>query len=205
MKIIDISPLVSGESPIFPGEWKYEHPTLCSHHKGDPFYLSGVKMSPHVGAHADAPSHYEENAPGIDEVDLLPYLGPCFVVTCKDTRLIEPKHCEHVLAQNPERILFRTMSVRDPNAFTRDFTAIAPATIELLGKHGVLLVGIDTPSVDPAASKTLSAHHALHRWKMRNLENLRLEEVKDGKYELIALPLKLKGADASPVRAVLRK
>ena len=70
---------------------------------------------------------------------------------------------------------------------------------------GVRLVGIDSQSVDPAASKTLESHRTLLRLNMRVLENLVLDEVAAGDYELIALPLKLTHADASPVRAVLRE
>ena len=81
--------------------------------------------------------------------------------------------------------------------------AYAPETIEKLAALGVKLVGIDTASIDPAESKTLDSHQVIRRLGLRVLENLVLDDVPEGDYELIALPLKLVTADASPVRAVL--
>jgi len=83
-------------------------------------------------------------------------------------------------------------------------TAYAPDTIERLADAGVVLVGIDTASIDPADSKPLPSHQVIRRRGLRVLENLVLDGVPEGDYELIALPLKLTTADASPVRAVLR-
>ena len=85
------------------------------------------------------------------------------------------------------------------------FTAIAPATIDLLHAHGVRLVGIDTPSLDPEQSKLLDSHQRVRQHGMAILEGVVLDEVAEGDYELIALPLKISGCDASPVRAVLRE
>jgi arylformamidase len=159
----------------------------------------------HLGAHADAPSHYHEGGASIDEVALDPYLGPCEVVSVQKPPcgLIEAVDCAGVIARGARRVLFRTGSAPDPTRFNTDFVAFAAEAIEALGKAGVVLVGIDTPSVDPFSSKDLPAHQALFRWKMRNLEGLVLEQVVEGRYELVALPLKLVGFDASPVRAVL--
>ncbi len=82
------------------------------------------------------------------------------------------------------------------------FTAYAAATIERLAALGVTLIGIDTASIDPGDSKQLPSHQATRRLNMRVLENLVLDDVPEGDYELIALPLKLTQADASPVRAL---
>jgi arylformamidase len=92
-----------------------------------------------------------------------------------------------------------------PTAWSPEFSAFAPETIAALAALGVTLVGIDSQSVDPANSKTLDSHHNLLRLNLRVLENLVLDDVPAGDYELIALPLKLTHADASPVRAVLRE
>jgi arylformamidase len=86
-----------------------------------------------------------------------------------------------------------------------ELAAYAPETIEKLAALGVKLVGIDTASIDPAESKTLDSHQVIRRLDLRVLENLVLDDVPEGDYELIALPLKLVTADASPVRAVLRQ
>jgi arylformamidase len=102
------------------------------------------------------------------------------------------------------RVLFRTGTFPDPRRWNNDFASLSPELVDALHERGVILVGIDTPSVDPFESKALAAHKALARHDMANLEGLVLDEVAEGQYELIALPLRLKNADASPVRAVLR-
>jgi arylformamidase len=107
------------------------------------------------------------------------------------------------VGQLPARVLVRTYT-KAPTTWDPDFAAFAPETIAWLASLGVTLVGIDTPSVDPADSKTLDSHQQLLRHDMRVLENLVLDDVAPGDYELIALPLKLTGADAAPVRAILR-
>ena len=75
----------------------------------------------------------------------------------------------------------------------------------LLATKNIALVGIDTPSIDPADSQSLPSHHQLLAHNMRVLECLVLDDVAEGDYELIALPLRLMRADASPVRAILRE
>ena len=102
------------------------------------------------------------------------------------------------------RVLVRTCE-RAPTGWIDDFAAYAPETVEWLARMGVRLIGIDTASVDPAASKTLPSHQQLRRLNLRVLENLVLDDVPEGDYELIALPLKWVDADASPVRAILRE
>ncbi len=161
-------------------------------------------MSPHLGAHADAPLHYARHGATIGAADLEPFLGPCRVVHVIDCgALVRPEDLNHAATGLPPRVLVRT-SARAATDWSPAFTAFDPRTIAWLATLGVRLVGIDTPSVDPADSKTLDSHQQLLAHDMRVLENLVLDEVPAGDYELIALPLKLIDADASPVRAVLR-
>ena len=162
-------------------------------------------MSPHIGAHADAPLHYGPNAQAIGEVDLAPYLGPCRVIHAIDCGpLVRPEHLAHAARSLPPRVLVRTCKWA-PTAWSAEFAAFAPETITWLALRDVRLVGIDSQSVDPADSKTLDSHQLLLAHDLRVLENLVLDDVPEGDYELIALPLKLTTADASPVRAVLRE
>lgn len=203
-KLFDISPVVSEQSALFPGDVPLSRTLQCELTKGDTVNLSSFTCSPHVGAHADAPFHYDKNGATIEALDLDPYLGECWVVTCQRKPLILAEDCEPAIRGGAKRVLFRTLSHPDPNVFNTDFSAFSPEAVRALGKAGVCLVGIDTPSIDPAASKDLPSHHEIFRWNMRNLENLVLAAVPDGRYELIALPLRLKGFDASPVRAILR-
>ena len=203
-RVWDISPTVSPTAPLFPGDLPYALEWTARLGPGCPVNLSAVHLSPHVGAHADAPLHYANGGPSIDEVDLAPYLGPCRVIHALNCgALIEIAHLQHLSGNLPPRVLVRTRH-RALTAWSEDFAAFAPATMGWLAAQGVRLIGLDTPSVDPAVSKTLESHAGLLRHDMRVLENLVLDDVPEGDYELIALPLKLQGACASPVRAVLR-
>jgi arylformamidase len=203
-KLWDISPPIAPDSPLFPGDTAYSQRWTAEIGPGCPVNLSAITMSPHIGAHADAPLHYGPGTPTIGEVDLAPYLGPCRVIHAIGCGpLVRPGHLEHAVADLPPRVLVRTCA-RAPTTWSPDFSAFAPETITWLAGLGVRLVGIDSQSVDPADSKTLDSHHQLLAHDLRVLENLVLDQVDAGDYELIALPLKLTHADASPVRAVLR-
>lgn len=205
-RLWDISPPLHTASPVFPGDTPYAQQWVATLGPGCPVNVSQITTSPHAGAHADAPMHYANGAPAIGEVPLAPYLGPCRVIHALDVGpLIEPVHVTHALKGLPPRVLVRTNRHAPLDRWVDDFTAFAPATLVLLADCGVRLVGIDTASVDPAASKTLDAHQVLLRRDLRVLENLVLDDVPEGDYELIALPLRLVQADASPVRAVLRE
>ncbi|MEP7056653.1 MAG: arylformamidase [Caldimonas sp.] len=204
-RLWDISPPISTESPLFPGDRAYEQQWTASIGPGCPVNLSAITLSPHIGAHADAPLHYGVGEPTIGEVDLEPYLGRCRVIAALDPGpLVEPRHLEHAARDLPPRVLVRTCE-RAPTRWSPEFSAFAPETIAWLASRGVRLVGIDSQSVDPADSKELPSHRQLLQHGLRVLENLVLDAVEAGDYELIALPLKLVQADASPVRAVLRE
>ena len=205
MQVWDISPSVSGRSPVFPGDTAYSQQWVARIAPGCPVNVSAVTLSPHVGAHADAPLHYGDDAPAIGAVDLAPYLGRCRVIHAIGCGpLITVAHLAHAADALPPRVLVRTCR-RAPTDWRDDFSAYAPETVEWLASRGVKLIGIDTASVDPAASKTLDSHQQLRCLDLRVLENLVLDDVPEGDYELIALPLKWIDADASPVRAVLRE
>ena len=204
-KLWDISPPIAADSPLFPGDTAYSQQWTASIAPGCPVNLSAITMSPHIGAHADAPLHYGVDAPTIGQVSLDPYLGPCRVIHAIDCGpLVRPEHLAHAATDLPPRVLVRTCS-KAPTQWSPEFSAFAPETIAWLAAMNVRLVGIDSQSVDPADSKTLDSHHLLLHHDLRVLENLVLDDVPAGDYELIALPLKLMTADASPVRAVLRE
>ena len=204
-KLWDISPPITAQTPAFPGDTAYSQQWTAELAPGCPVNISAITMSPHVGAHADAPLHYANGASAIGLVDLSPFLGPCRVVHAIGCGpLVRPEHLAHAIQALPPRVLVRTC-VAAPTAWSPDFSAFAPETITFLAGLGVRLVGIDSQSVDPADSKLLLSHQLLLKHDLRVLENLVLDDVPAGDYELIALPLKLTTADASPVRAVLRE
>ena len=191
-------------TPAFPGDTNYRQRWAAQIGPGCPVNVSAITLSPHLGAHADAPLHYGVDAPAIGHVDLDPFLGKCRVIhAIGKGALVMPEHLQGRARDLPPRVLVRTC-INAPTEWTASFAALAPGTIAWLASQGVRLVGIDTASVDPAGSKTLDSHQQLRAHDMRVLENLVLDDVPEGDYELIALPLKLTSACASPVRAVLR-
>ena len=201
----DISPPVHEGAPVFPGDTPYQQEWSAAIAPGCPVNVSRLTLSPHVGAHADAPLHYDPEGEAIGLLSLVPYLGPCRVVHAIGCGpLIEPRHLQHALHELPPRVLVRTYGQAPVDRWDPQLTAFAPETISMLADRGVLLVGIDTASIDPAESKDLPSHQVIRQRGLRVLENLVLDAVPEGDWELIALPLKLTTADASPVRAVLR-
>lgn len=192
---------------MFPGDTPYQQRWAATISPGCPVNVSEIKLSPHVGAHADAPLHYDPDGQTIGHVDLTPFLGPCRVIHAIDKGpLIEWEHIAHAVDSDlPQRVLVRTYTAMPVDRWDPQLAAYAPATVERLAAMGVKLIGIDTASIDPADSKTLESHQRIRRLDLRVLENLVLDDVPEGDYELIALPLKLVSADASPVRAVLRE
>ena len=202
--IYDISPPIDPALKVWPGDTPPSREVLLDMQKGANLTLSSLHATVHLGAHTDAPSHYGADAPSIDQRSLELYLGPCQVmrVTVARNERILPA----ILTGPPaaERILFATGTFPDPTEFNEDFAALSPELIDHLQAGGVRLVGLDTPSVDPFASKDLPAHHACLRHDIGILEGVVLDGVPEGVYELIALPLRLVGYDGSPVRAILR-
>jgi arylformamidase len=202
--IYDISPLISERLPVWPGDTPPSREVLCDLRRGDALTLSTLRATVHLGAHVDAPSHYGADAPAIDQRGLDYYLGPCQVVRVRAARgaCLGPSALPQPITA--ERLLIDTGTFPDPFRFNEDFAALSPELVEALHEQGVRLVGLDTPSVDPFAAKDLPAHRTFLRCDMAILEGLVLKDVPEGEYELIALPLRLEGFDASPVRAILR-
>ena len=205
-RIWDISPPVNAASPVFPGDAPFALQWAARIGPGCPVNISTLTLSPHTGAHADAPLHYDDEGAAIGEVALEPYLGHCRVVHAIGCGpLVQWAHIAHALHELPPRVLVRTYARMPQGHFDSALPAYAPDTVSRLADLGVLLIGIDSASIDPADSKLLPSHQLIRQRGLRVLENLLLDAVPEGDYELIALPLKLSTACASPVRAVLRE
>lgn len=202
--LYDISPSLHPDTPVWPGDTPLSWHWAASLAAGEGANVSTLTTTPHLGSHVDAPLHTEPRGEGIGELGLEPFLGPCRVVGVPPVPAIEPRHLGGVDLAATSRLLLRTGSVRDRRTFPERFSALSPELAALLAEHRLLLVGVDTPSVDPLGSEALEAHHALARGGVAVLEGLLLDGVPEGVYELIALPLRIAGLDASPVRAVLR-
>jgi len=211
-RLIDISPPVGRGAVVWPGDTPFELDVAWSPEHGDAVTVSRVTMSPHTGAHADAPLHV---GAGPDDAAALPiaaYWGPCVVLDWRAEIARSPGGAieeRDLVARAGEiagaaRVLFRTLD-RPLGTFPEAFPHFTPAAAAwLAGVAGLVLVGIDTFSLDAPDSKDLGAHRALFAGGLAVLEELDLSQVAPGRYELSALPLRLVGADASPVRAVLR-
>ena len=201
--IIDISPIISAAIDVWPGDTKFSLQPVCEMASGNNYTVNKIESTLHLGAHADAPQHFIEDGVDISQVALEKYIGKVQVIEvsiAKSQRIDINMLSEEIMAP---RVLLKTNTFPDPNNWNNDFAALSVELIQYLASKGVVLVGIDTPSVDLFASKSLPAHHALLANGMAHLEGLLLTKVNPGLYKLIALPLNIQGADASPVRAVL--
>lgn len=213
VEILDISQPVSAATACFPGDVPFRKDLTVSYADSQVINLTAFTMSPHVGTHADAPIHiYGDMANGngmIGQAPLSPYLGPALVVDISPTvDAVQPEHIQDRIAQYPNlpgRILFKTARTIRTDVFETAYAYFSVSLVDDLASKGVVLMGIDTPSVDHIHSKTLDAHHTLLNHRMAWLENLDLTCVEPGLYYLVALPLKMMELEASPVRAVLLK
>lgn len=203
-RLIDISPKVSTRLAVWPGDQPLEREVALSFVGGDHLELSALKATVHLGAHTDAPIHYHKDGQDIADRDPALYVGPAQVMSVSVGRgeRITPAHLELDTIEAP-RVLLKTGTYPNPDAFNEDFASLSPELIDALSAAGVRLVGIDTPSVDLFADRELLSHNAIYRNDMAILEGVVLDGVADGVYWLMAQPLALEGFDASPVRALL--
>ena len=210
-KIIDISQPLAPGIAVWPGDTQFESFWAATLEETGSVNVGAVTMSLHTGTHADAPRHFRNNGASPADLDLKPYLGPAYVVdlTHLDREIlcagITAEHIRPLLSGESQRVLFRTNTAVDLTEFPKRFAHFTVEAAKSLAEANVLLVGIDTPSVDLVSSRDLGAHNVFADAGIAILENLRLEHVMPGRYELIALPLKFAGMDSSPVRAVLRE
>jgi arylformamidase len=201
----DITQTLGADTPMWPGDTPFGATRTWAYGSGCPVNVSQFQSSTHAGTHADAPLHYDPDGIGIADVDLTPYVGPVRVIDLRGRGpVMTPDMVAPALAAPCQRILLRTYERFPHSQWDAAFMTVAAATITLLAAHGVILIGIDSPSLDPQESKAMDAHLAVKAAGMAILEGLVLDDVPAGDYELIALPLKLAGLDAAPVRAVLR-
>jgi arylformamidase len=204
--IHDISVLVRPGTPEWPGDVPFGCGWTCRLADGASVNLSSTSGSPHVGTHADAPLHVHDGWPASDALPLEAFLGEALVLDVSDA----PDGPLTLAADDPrlagvERLLLRTGRTIADGWFPDGWPALSPAAAEALARRGLRLLGVDAPSVDERESKTLDVHHALFAGGAFVLENLDLRAATPGRWELVALPQRLDGLDAAPVRAVLRR
>lgn len=202
--LYDISPPLSSATPVFPGDPPLVRSFVSDVAAGDSSTISALSGTVHAGAHVDSPRHLFADAPSVDQLSLDHFLGTCQVVKTGAER--EPEIvCADLAGEISERIVIvDTGSWSDKSSFPSGFPAFSLELVELFKAKGVITAGTDAPSVDHASSLTLPVHRALLGAGIVILEGLALQNVPPGRYELIALPLKLAEFEASPIRAILR-
>ncbi len=202
-RLIDISQRLEPGIAVWPGDTQFHSFWVMQLGQGDSCNVGSVTMSLHTGTHADAPLHFVPNGLAPADSALDAFIGPALVVDATGADAIRPEHVDSITERDAKRVLFRT-DTADPKRWNDGFAYFTPEAARMLIDRRVVLVGIDTPSVDKSDSKTLTSHKLFASANIAILENLMLSHVAAGRYELIALPLKLAGMDASPVRAILR-
>lgn len=205
LEFIDISPPLSAKINVWPGDIAYQPKKSMRIDDGGHMDLGSFETTYHVGAHLDAPNHFLKGGADAADISLGACFGPCEVIEVDVGRgeRITPEHLPHPVQSS--RVLLKTGTFPDPEKWNEDFAALSRPLIGHLASHGVQLVGIDTPSIDLFHDKELEAHQAVAKHGLVNLEGIVLAHVAPGSYTLSAFPLKMVGADASPVRAVLMR
>jgi arylformamidase len=204
VRLRDISVVVQPGTPEWPGDTAYTCRWTSQLSAGGSVNLSAFEMSPHVGTHADAPLHVRDGRPGSELLAPSSFIGPAIVLGVEGAHgAIDVDGLSTRLPRRVERLLLRTGRTIASGYFPDAWPTLTPASVRWLASRGLRLLGVDAPSVDGRESKALETHHALFDAGASILENLDLRGVSDGPYELIALPLRVAGLDAAPVRAVL--
>ena len=209
-KIWDISRPLTNDLAPWPGDTPFRYELTWRLSKTCPVNVGALSMSAHNGTHADAPFHFDEKGPAIDSASLDNYIGPAVVIDLagrfSGTQLsIGVAELEHARSQiaDTRRVLLKTNCFSDPRRFPDWIPVLKSETIAWLTEQRVFLFGVDVPSVDPIEAKVLANHQALAAGKIAIVESLDLSEIEAGVYQFVALPLKIIGGDAAPVRALL--
>lgn len=213
---LDVTRALVAGHPNWPGDTPLTLTATARKEAGDSVNVMALTTSTHLGTHLDAPYHYDERGGRLEVVPLRDLLGPCLVLDVRDAGAPAgaPVTAEAALAalerlssrspRAPARVLVRTGQPDAWDAFPHGFRPLSEALVETLARRGVRLLGTDAPSVDAFTSRTLPVHATCAREAVWIVEGLALATVEEGAYELVCLPLRLIGADASPVRALLR-
>ena len=208
--IWDISGPLTNDLAPWPGDTPFRYELTWRLSETCPVNVGALSMSAHNGTHADAPFHFDEKGAAIDSVPLENYIGPAVVIdlggrfsqTQLSIGVVDLEHARSQIADT-RRVLLKTNCFPDPTRFPDWIPVLKPEAIAWLSELRVFLLGVDVPSVDPIEAKVLANHHALATRKIAIIESLDLSEIEAGIYQFVALPLKIVGGDAAPVRALI--
>lgn len=206
-EVFDVTLPLSPGMAVWPGDAATELTSSSRIASGAPCNVSRLACSTHAGTHVDAPWHFVETGKRLDEVPPERWIGPCLVVNiCPETAWITAEDLERAgIDQGVDRVILRTKqdAAPDPSRFNPAYTALTVDAARWLLHRRIMLVGIDTPSIEPFDDIDHGVHHTLLGAGMLIIENLALAAVEPGPYLLICLPLRLIDADGSPARALL--
>ncbi|UFU00716.1 arylformamidase [Radiobacillus kanasensis] len=203
-KWIDISQPLTNHIAHWPGDTSFSYELSITKEQTGSVNIGKITTSLHTGTHVDAAFHFDNEGPGIEQSDINDFIGITLVVDATGTSTLSSQLLQETELASVSKVLFKTKTESEPNHFPEHIPVIDPQLAPFLREHGITLVGVDVPSVDDLNSKELQAHHNLFQQGIHILENVALDDITPGLYELIALPLAIQGADGSPVRAVVR-
>lgn len=203
-KWIDISQPLNNKLAHWPGDEPFQYETPVTKEMTGSVNIGRITTSVHIGTHVDAPFHFLNDGKRILDLDIERYIGPCKVIDLSDFDEISETALKTKGISHVERLLIKTALPNNPERFPEEVSPITADGAAYMQSIGVKLAGVDTPSVDKVSSKDLTGHHALYNHDIYILENVMLDQVEEGDYELIALPLALEEGDGSPVRAVIK-
>ncbi|MBJ8052863.1 arylformamidase [Bacillus cereus] len=201
---IDISQPLNNDIATWPGDTPFSYEVSWSKEDSGSVNVGKLTMSIHTGTHIDAPFHFDNDGNKVLDLDIHVYVGAARIIDVSGLESIGKKELERFKLEGVERLLLRTSSHGKAQEFPEKTPYLRADIAPFLSSKGIRLIGVDVPSVDPLDDKELVAHHQLFKHGIHILENVVLDHVADGDYELIALPLALTDADGSPVRAVIR-
>ncbi len=203
IRIIDISPYIEEGMIVYPGDAKFRTEPICTIERSG-CNMTKLFLGTHTGSHIDAPFHFLPDGASVDKIPLSTFIGPAQVIEVKEKEITR-KVIEERIDPDTERVLFKTENsyLLEKESFSKDYTYLTEDGARLLAEKGIKLVGIDYISIERFGTPDFSVHKILFKAGICILEGINLKDVRPGHYILVALPLKLKGLDGSPVRAVL--
>ncbi|MGP4070964.1 arylformamidase [Piscibacillus sp. B03] len=203
MMIYDISRLLNANTPTWPGDTPFSYNLTWSQEETGSVNVGQITTSCHTATHVDAPFHFKDNGMTIEQLPLELFVGDALVIDVTTKDEITPRDFEGLDLSDVRRVILKTDTWTD-DVFPEKIPLIDPELGPFFLENGIELLGVDLPSVDPLDSKTLDTHHSLLQNGVHILEGLKLKDIQPGTYHLTALPLKIEGADGSPVRAILQ-
>ena len=207
MKLYDATLPIQKGMVTFPGDPPFEMQPYFQRSKGDPFDLALLSRGTHLGTHVDPPAHYLDGGATVDEIPLEALVGPGVVLDMRGKSQVDRQALEEASIEDHTRILLKTDNgplLLDPS-FRKDYAHLTEDGARYLVERKVCLVGIDYLSIERYNNPGAPVHHILLESGVVVVEGVHLLEIPPGPYEILCLPLPIKGADGAPARLILRR